>query len=434
MMKRQSFVSYLVLLLVPFLFGACEAEENPVAPVEYAERTVLVYIAAENNLTEFNGIRFADNDLEEMKEGSRQLHDRQNLIVYVDEADGNPPYIARVKDGELVDSFALKESLTADPAILEKMLLYSRMNYPAHSYGLVLWGHADGWLIKNDSVAYAGTRAYGGDTGINTPNGTGKYWMNIPSMVRAISHGMGSEHLSFIFADCCNFACIESAYELRHVTDYLIASPAEVPDIGAPYQLVVPALFDTSETFYQSVIDFYFDYYMETVRENPDIYFNRRIGDLEGYSIPLVAIRSSELENLAQATADLLSTIPDKLSPDGDFTFDSLVYYNVDLSSSSKHGYDIYHALKANTSESDFNKWEPWFKKAVPYSRLSAKWQTALYQLMADMNVFSMTPQNYSMVSMFFPRQMYDSEKPNWNTAIQGFQWNNVIRWQQYGW
>ena len=43
------------------------------------------------------------------------------------------------------------------------------------------------------------------------------------------------QELKFIFADCCNFMCLESIYELRQVADYIIGSPAEIPEIGAPY-------------------------------------------------------------------------------------------------------------------------------------------------------------------------------------------------------
>jgi hypothetical protein len=113
-------------------------------------RTVLVYMAAENNL-----YRFATFDLDEMKEGSRKLADDQNLIVYVDQAGSlKPPYIARVKGGELVDTVYMKEKLAADPTTLQYIIQFTREKYPAKSYGLMLWGHASGWLVSNtDSIS-----------------------------------------------------------------------------------------------------------------------------------------------------------------------------------------------------------------------------------------------------------------------------------------
>ena len=200
---------FIILLAATLLFGACENDDNDAYNnpdiTKKAERTVLIYMAANNNLS-----KLAALDLKEMKEGSKKLDEQQNLIVYVDLPNPMSSYIARIKDGELVDSTFMEESISSDPAMLERMLRYTREKYPAQSYGLALWGHANGWIVWNDSVAYAKSRAYGLDEEQNK-----SYWMNIPSMARAITNGMNGDHLHFIFADCCNFACIESAYEPR---------------------------------------------------------------------------------------------------------------------------------------------------------------------------------------------------------------------------
>ena len=76
----------LFILFGSCLFIACHHhDDHPVD--EQSERTVLVYMAAENNLNSF-----AASDLEEMKTGSKSLDKRQNLIVYVDQAETTPPY------------------------------------------------------------------------------------------------------------------------------------------------------------------------------------------------------------------------------------------------------------------------------------------------------------------------------------------------------
>jgi len=144
---------YIILLAVALLFGACEKDDDINSDAtKIAERTVLIYMAADNNL-----YQFLMNDLREMKEGSKQLGNQQNLIIYVDQSNSNPTFIARIKDGILVDSTALPERSTADPAVLEEMLRYTCENYPARSYGLGLWGrrqchtvvsHKNGMLVK----------------------------------------------------------------------------------------------------------------------------------------------------------------------------------------------------------------------------------------------------------------------------------------------
>ena len=66
----------MILLATALLFGACGSnDDNDEIPKE-ADRTVLIYIAADNNLSPL-----ADLDLEELKEGSKKLGKQQSLIV-----------------------------------------------------------------------------------------------------------------------------------------------------------------------------------------------------------------------------------------------------------------------------------------------------------------------------------------------------------------
>ena len=90
--------------------------------------------------------------------------------------------------------------------------------------------------------------------------------------------------------------------------------------------------------------------------------------------------------------------------------------------------------LSVNTSASDYQTWTSAFKKAVPYKRYSAKWMTEYNQLANEMNYFPVSDENCGCVSMFFPSVSYASTSPKWNKAIQNYQWNNVIHWEQYGW
>lgn len=409
-----------------FLLSACHHDDDPSEDEMEAERTVLVYVAAENNLSSF-----ADDDLEEMMEGSKQLNNRQQLVVYVDKAGTNPPFLARIQNGLYVDSVSMEESLTSDPAVLEKVMTQTKQKYPAKSYGLVLWGHASGWLISEDSIAYAKSRAYGGDTGTGSSSGSGKTWMNIPSMARAIKNAMGDNKLKFIFADCCNLASIEVAYELRNQTEYFIGSPAEIPDNGAPYDLLIPDMFKTSEDFGKLMIDDYYQYYVKEYQDNPRVFYNQNYGDLDGYSVPLSVIKSSELSELASATAQILSTISDKLTPDGLLDLVNITYYGY---YGNRFAYDMMHVLRHNASDTDFSTWKTSYDKAVPYSRYSKRWLTVYRQIYTAMDSFGDSEDICCSVSMFFPQQIYRSTYPCWNETIKQYQWNSVIQWERYGW
>ena len=74
-----------LLLVMAMLFTACHKDDDSEEDVT-PERTILVYVAGDNNLS-----NYADLDLKEMKTASLKLGNRQRLIVYVDQADNNTP-------------------------------------------------------------------------------------------------------------------------------------------------------------------------------------------------------------------------------------------------------------------------------------------------------------------------------------------------------
>jgi hypothetical protein len=51
-----------------------------------------------------------------------------------------------------------------------------------------------------------------------------------------------------------------------------------------------------------------------------------------------------------------------------------------------------------------------------------------------DIVHFEMGDEDCGLVSMFFPMDAYSDLKPDQNIAIRNYQWNNIIRWQDYGW
>ena len=259
--------------------------------------------------------------------------------------------------------------------------------------------------------------------------------MNIPSMAHAIAKGMSGTPLTFIFGDCCSFGCVEIAYELRQVADYVIGSPAEIPDEGAPYDLIVPDLFNSSAEFYKAIIDDYYNYYLEIFKSQDHKYYNRHYGDLVGYSVPLMVVKSSEIGTLATETAGLLEKIGEKLVPEGDFDLTDKVCYA--QYGNYFYSYDMYHILKGNTPAADFNDWTTAFWKAVPYHRNSQHWFTGYNksgELATFMDTFDGQEADCGVLSIFVPNNVYKNTNPYWNTTIQQFQWNNIIRWQQYGW
>ena len=147
-----------LLLLALACLAACHDDDNEDPKPELnTARSVLVYMAAENNLTVNKGIRFLRNDLNEIIKGSKQMTSNQRLFVFVDSLSGSSkggtPVLYEVRDGDttLVQRFG-RDFYSCDPAEFRKIVEWVQTNAPAKDYGLVLWGHASGWAVTTDTI------------------------------------------------------------------------------------------------------------------------------------------------------------------------------------------------------------------------------------------------------------------------------------------
>lgn len=283
MMKKIKILSLLVCLIA--LFTACHDEEDK---TDYGSRTVLVYIAGDNSLS-----RFASEDLNEMIEGMQSVDDnRNNLLVYMDKG-SNPKLIRLRKDKDVVvqDVIATYDAQNSvDVDVMKNVFTTAFSHYPADSYGVVFWSHGDGWLPYNNPS----TRWWGQDTG----NGDNR--MNIPDLNEALSV---APHFDFILFDACYMQSVEVVYQLRNRADYFIGSPTEIPGPGAPYEVVVPALFAVNSPAVSIAENYYSVYAKKYNSTGAGISNENWTG---GVSISV--IKSSELSALAVATRDVLQT------------------------------------------------------------------------------------------------------------------------------
>ena len=396
------------MALTAWTFIGCnkddEETEDPIA-----ERTVLIYMAAQNNLSYWpgSGYRFAKNDLDEIKQALPQMGDN-NLVIFVDKSkdpnslyDDHNPYLLHYRKGELRDSVPLDSTMVpCDPTMMKNVINRVFTDYPAKDYGLVLWGHASGWLVKSDSIASytARQRAYGGSNLNNSNQGAGDRWMNIPTLAKILKT---VPHLKFIFADCCNMMCAECAYELKDVCDYFIASPAEIPGKGAPYNTVVPAMME-KESFYKSICDNYAQYYNNNV--------------------PLAVVKTSEMGNLAAATKTVLQSMKAADNLQQYPNLSNLIYYL------DHNLYDANHFIKTNATEAEYNSWKQAFDKAVVYKKFAKKWDTMNHVSFFD---FDMTEEYFGGVSMFIPQWKLQNTD---NVLIKKMGWYYAAGYSSVGW
>ena len=238
---------YWFLTIALLLLCACEKEEEPQVPL-VAGRTVLVYFAADNNLS-----GSVEGDIAAMEEGllHTDMHNG-NLLVYVDKKGQSPQLLRLVQEGdsirrELIEEYAIDHA-SATAERLHQVLQQVTDTYPSDRYGLVLWSHCTAWL-PFDYKNYL--RLFGTDTG--------NHFMSVNDLTAALS----DYHFDFLLFDACYMASLEMAYALRHCTDYLIASPTEVLADGFPYQLFMQDLF-TPEANVVDIATQFYTYYQSS--------------------------------------------------------------------------------------------------------------------------------------------------------------------------
>jgi len=220
-------------ILSVFIITACSKEDGIKPVPATAARTVIAYIAADNDLAGDASI-----SLQQMEQGFTEKN--VNLIVFIAQI-GENPQLLEIHPGneKIVKTYPVLN--TADPAVLKEVLQDAINLYPAQEYGLILWSHGSSWM-----PASSGLRSFGNDDGAR---------MNIPDLANSLP-----AKFNFILFDACLMGSVEVAYELEDKADYLIASATETIASGFPYDAIIPELLQPTID-YNAVAQTYFDYY-----------------------------------------------------------------------------------------------------------------------------------------------------------------------------
>lgn len=293
-----------LLIVATYSFSACSKDDDtPPFISPYAEsRTVMVYMVAENSLN-VN----VKADVREMLEGMNNdtLSAGDRLVIYLDDISLPRIYVVdkntkKTDLSELEPVVQYAEDVnSASAEQLGAFVDYVKANYPADSYGLVLWSHASGWLPSNFSgdqskEAPSRHKSFGIDNGKNSSSMNQGHQMNIEDMAIALD----GEDFDFILFDACSMQNIETAYELRHASKCLIASPAELPAPGAHYKSMVRAMFKRDNTANEML-----EAYLHEYKKSPyglviSALNTAELDDYAAYMKSIVAAHRSELLSL----------------------------------------------------------------------------------------------------------------------------------------
>lgn len=275
-------IKYIFPVVGLLAFSACHSDE-PDEPVATAERTVLVYQEAFNDLGDEGWDR---DDINEMRQAAKAGDIKNNhLLVYNSRRSGI--YLMEILP-DRIDTLKTydRSQLTVSSSRMKEVLADVKSLKPAPSYGLVLWSHGNGWLQDGISDPMDSPKRSFGNENFRSR-------MNITTLARVLE----GEELDFLYFDCCFMGSVETLYELRDVAPVIVSSPSELPKPGMPYNLNVGPFFRSGSAD------------IVTAAQNTFRYYNSMTG--ADRTCTMTVTDATKLEALAAAT----KAIYEKASP-----------------------------------------------------------------------------------------------------------------------
>ena len=408
---------------------------QPPAQGSVAERTVLIYMVGDNSLSSF-----ASGDLQEISEAIRTMdagiYKNNNLLIFYDQRSESlkPKLFRYVKTGEEKVSEATNkkelvisvkeesimeypnEVTSTDPSIIKEVMDKAFSTFPANSYGFVYWSHGDAWLPgKYQNVALRSLsplRWMGIDLNNSSDNNAPSYKTGISELAGVLKGA--PKKFEFLLLDACFMMSMETAYELKDCTNYLIGSPTETPGPGAPYEQVVPAMFSLSNAALR-MGEVYFKYYDN--KFNPNV-TNTNSNWTGGVS--MTVLDCSKLKELAKVTRAKLPSQTFDLK-----TLRSKVFDYDKRSSSSHVGYyDIQGLMENVLAPADYVEWQKAYQSALTY------WNTTSQNYSSIVKMFSMD--GAKGVSHYIPSS--DTSAVDRNKDYHSIAWYQDAGLESIGW
>lgn len=238
---------------------------------------------------------------------------------------------------------------------------------PAEKYALVIGSHGHGWTPKNFTATSSShlMKMGFGDLSLlwQKPEGAltrhiGDNGYTVQYDICEIAEGIVANNikLEYLLFDSCYMGNIESAYELRNATKYIIGSPCEIMGAGFPYAKVMPYMLAGGGTSYN--LDKICSEYVEHYRNDKSVGIN---------SACIALTNTAELEALATTVKAVNSA-----STKSDFSLYNVQTY--DGISSAHNPVHIFYDLKDLVEQSCADK-----EVVKAFNAQIAKTVTSLY-------------------------------------------------------
>ncbi len=262
-LRKYKIFVLLVIFTTAFSFISCSDDDDNGSPANsVTEETVFMYMPYSGNLYSY----FLENikSFETAIVNNRGLGKKRFMVFISTSATNAYLYEISYNNGICVHDtlknyyFGSAEYTTSSgiASILEDMMTES----PTDKYSMIIGCHGMGWIPKSASsrCSYKPVKRLDGvhQTRFFGHSSSSTYQTDITTLAEGIrTTGVKMQYILF---DDCYMSNIETAYDLREVTDYLIASTCEIMIEGMPYSTIGKSLLDHD---YQGVCDGFYAFY-----------------------------------------------------------------------------------------------------------------------------------------------------------------------------
>lgn len=242
-MKVKFFLLFILVFLITLgkTFAADATTDNKTKAI--SAWTILVYIAADNNLAPY-----ATYNINDMSAGLASTNNA-NVLVQWDQPSNRLTWRYKITPNGKVDEGTLKTEMGYNPEKeLTDSMKWAATMYPANHYALILWDHGSGIEDFDPGITKS----------LNFRKNTYTSWLNLTSEIedrgilyddsqntcltnQGLKNSLGQikqiigKNIDIVAMDACLMAMVEVAYQMKDSVNLFVASQQTIPGNGFPY-------------------------------------------------------------------------------------------------------------------------------------------------------------------------------------------------------
>ena len=297
-------------LLTLATLAACSKEEPGYNPPALADRTVLLYMPGQSLSTYYKnniqGIHTAVTD--------RALGNGRMLVCWQPEKQTSAVmleiYYDRNKRRSETKTLKTYDNFNAGSAAdVQRIFADAAELAPAQNYGLIIGCHGKAWIPASGGVLPYSLRSAEPDDdvwttapGAKTTRSFGDTGRSIDITNFAAAVKAQNYRPDDLLFDACFMANIETLYDLRECTDYVIAAPCEIMAQGFPYERAMPWFFTDGGKEYNltKVCEAFWNFYMNDATTKSGCISLAVMSEMEGMKEVMRRINAAPKKSYAE--------------------------------------------------------------------------------------------------------------------------------------